>query len=410
MIRIYTVFISLLLINSALAQPSIKGKVVSAESNQPIAGASVFISNTSRGTVTNTTGEFSLNDIPAGTHELVVSFVGFETFVKSFNPNELPMNINIKMKLKVKELEGVTVAPFEKDGWAKWGRVFMENFIGTTGNADNCKIINYKTIRFRFSKKDNILTAVAAEPLIIQNKSLGYSIQYQLEDFEINYKENSMAYYGYPLFEEMKGGKKKWKLARQKAYLGSVNHFIRCVYDNSLAKEGFDVKRLRKVPNYEKERVKTIYKVIQKNVLDKKTGKATIVMGYNDEQFSADTVGYYQQIMQQQDYFDVYSDYLVTADSITALDSARNKYLLFPDYIAVTYKNETEEQRYLHHIMEANRKPFYQRSSLTLTGNGFVSIEKNGSYYSPQDLFTNGYWGWSEKMASLLPLDYELNE
>lgn len=409
MIRTYVLFVFLFILYAVQAQQSIKGKIINAETNQPIAGASVFVNNTSKGTVTNSAGEFSLTEIPGGTHELIVSFIGFETWVKSFVTKDLPMDLSVKMKLKVKELGGVTVAPFEKDGWAKWGKVFLENFIGTTANADNCKIINYKAIRFRFSKKEDILTAIAMEPLIIQNKSLGYKIQYQLEGFEVNYNSNSMEYYGYPLFEEMKGGKKKWKKAREKAYLGSVNHFMRCVYTNKLKEEGFDVKRLKKIPNYEKERVKTIYKVVQKNVLDK-NGKAMVVMGYNDERFPPDSVNYYQTVLRQKDYFDVFSDYLITADSVTGFDSAGNKYLVFPDYLYATYKNETEEPRYLQRIMEANRKPFYQRSSIILTGVGYVSVEKNGSYFSPQDLFTNGYWGWGEKMANLLPLDYELNE
>lgn len=409
MIRTWKLFIFLFVLYTANAQQSIKGKVVNIETNQPIAGASVFINNTSKGTVTNSTGEFSLTEIPGGTHELIVSFIGFETFVKSFAQKDLPIELTIKMNLKVKELEGVTVAPFEKDGWAKWGRIFLENFIGTTPNADNCKIINYKTIRFRFSKKENILTAVAAEPLIIQNKALGYKIQYQLEGFEINYADNSMSYYGYPLFEDMKGGKRKWTQARKKAFLGSVNHFIRSVYNNKLQEEGFDVKRLKKIPNYEKQRVKTIYKVVQKTVSDK-NGKPMVMMGYNDEQFPADSVNHYQTVLGQKDYFDVFSDYYLTADSVTAFDSAGNKYLVFPDYLYTTYKNETEDQRFLQHIMETNRKPFYQRSSIILTGAGYISIEKNGSYYSPEDLFTSGYWGWGEKIANLLPLDYELDE
>lgn len=405
----YAFFIVFFFVYSVNAQQSIKGKVINIETNQPIAGASVFINNTFKGTVTSSTGEFLLTEIPGGTHELIVSFVGFETFVKAFVQNDLPMELIVKMNLKVKELEGVTVAPFEKDGWAKWGRVFMENFIGTTVNSENCKIINYKTIRFRFSKKENILSAVAGEPLIIQNKALGYRIQYQMEGFEVNYTDNIISYYGYPLFEEMKGAKRKWVQARKKAYLGSVNHFIRSVYNNKLQNEGFEVRRLKKVTNYEKERVKTIYKVVKKNVLDK-NGKLTIIMDYNDEQFPADSVNYYQTVLSQKNYFDVFSNHFITADSVTAFDSAGNKYLMFPDYLYVTYKNETEEQRYLQHINETNRKAFYQRSSIMLTGSGCVSIEKNGSYYSPQDLLNNGYWGWSEKMSNLLPLDYELEE
>jgi hypothetical protein len=37
-----------------------------------------------------------------------------------------------------------------------------------------------------------------------------------------------------------------------------------------------------------------------------------------------------------------------------------------------------------------------------------VLVAANGSYYPPQELFTSGYWAKSEKIANLLPLDYEL--
>ena len=79
---------------------------------------------------------------------------------------------------------------------------------------------------------------MATEPLVIVNKALGYKILYQLEEFQVDYKNNSMMYLGFPLFEEM-GSKKRWKKAREKAYQGSVMNFMRCLYDNKLQQEGY---------------------------------------------------------------------------------------------------------------------------------------------------------------------------
>ncbi len=86
------------------------------------------------------------------------------------------------MKPKMEELQTVVVEPYEKDGWETWGKFFIENFIGTSQNARSCTIKNYKTLRFRHSKKRNQLTVTADDPLIIENKALGYSIQYQWKD------------------------------------------------------------------------------------------------------------------------------------------------------------------------------------------------------------------------------------
>ena len=56
---------------------SIKGKVVSAEDNEPVIGASVIIKGTSRGTVTDLSGNFTINANPTST--LVISYVGYKT-------------------------------------------------------------------------------------------------------------------------------------------------------------------------------------------------------------------------------------------------------------------------------------------------------------------------------------------
>ena len=397
-------------VSFVFAQQSIKGKVVNSENGQAVAGASVFISNTSKGTVTNTTGDFVLNDIPAGRHELIVSYIGYETFAQTFSGDQLPMQQTIKLELKVKELEGVTVSPFEKDGWAKWGKTFLENFMGTGENSGGCKISNYKSIRFRYSKKDNILTALSPEPLIVINKALGYKVQYQLEDFQVDFNKHMMVYFGYPLFEELKGSKKRFQRMRNKAYNGSIMHFIRSLYDNKVQQDGFEVKRLKKVPNIEKIRVKEVFRVVEKTEVNPKTGEKVLVVGYDRDRFSKDSVSYYERILGQKDVFDVYSDYLIAADSLVASDNNGVKYLSFPDYIAVTYKNELEERKFLESIMEGNRKSFYQRSALVLTEGTVVVIEVNGNYYDPQNLFSMGYWAWSEKVENLLPFDYEPGE
>jgi len=398
-------FIIFFLNDFVFAQPVIKGKIINAENHQAVSGASVFISNTSKGTVSNSAGDFILSEIPSGQHELVVSSIGYETFVQTFSGDALPLELNVVLKLKIKELEGVTVVPFEKDGWEKWGKVFLENFIGTTGNSDQCTIKNYKSIRFRFLKEQNKLVALSAEPLVIINKALGYRIQYQLEEFQVDYQQNSMVYLGYPLFEEL-GSKIRFRKNREKAFHGSVMNFIRSLCDNKLQEEGFDVVRLKKLPNTEKVRVKEIYKPVKKTKKNEKTGEMMTIIDYDYERLPKDSVSYYERVLRQKDYFDLFGDSLLTADSLVVADTKGTKYLDFRDYIYVTYRKGKEELKYLQSIMESNRKPFYQRSSAVLAAP--VTIEPNGNYYSPQHLFTLGYWGWSEKIADMLPFDYSL--
>jgi len=60
-----------------LAQTKVTGTVISAEDNEPIIGASVLVQGQKSGTVTDATGQFSLN-VPAG-KKIVISYIGMET-------------------------------------------------------------------------------------------------------------------------------------------------------------------------------------------------------------------------------------------------------------------------------------------------------------------------------------------
>src|SRR5258706_13083281 len=140
--KIVTTLVYLLILSRAIAQPTIKGRVVTAGNGVPVPGSSVFISNTSKGTTADKNGYFELNDIPSGKHELIISSIGYETNVFSFSSEQLPLQVKVEFQLKVKELQNVIVEPFVEEGWDKWGKTFLDNFIGNTPNADRCTIKN----------------------------------------------------------------------------------------------------------------------------------------------------------------------------------------------------------------------------------------------------------------------------
>src|SRR5690349_18270644 len=118
---------------SAHAQKLLKGVVTDAAKGKPIPYASVFLSNTSIGTQTKEDGSFQVA-IPAGKYELIVSSIGYETFNRTITGSSQE-EINIQLKLKAETMETVVIEPYEKDGWATWGKFFIENFIGTSLNA-----------------------------------------------------------------------------------------------------------------------------------------------------------------------------------------------------------------------------------------------------------------------------------
>ncbi|HEY4151082.1 MAG TPA: carboxypeptidase-like regulatory domain-containing protein, partial [Chitinophagaceae bacterium] len=133
-----------LLTVSAQVKNNIRGKVVQGESGAPISNASVFITNTSKGTVSDSSGNFELADVPEGTYDLVISSIGFETQVYTYNAAQLPLRLQVRLGPKVEVLQDVVVEPDEKNGWEKWSFFFTQNFLGSNEAGRSCKIKNYK--------------------------------------------------------------------------------------------------------------------------------------------------------------------------------------------------------------------------------------------------------------------------
>ncbi|HWJ92721.1 MAG TPA: carboxypeptidase-like regulatory domain-containing protein [Flavisolibacter sp.] len=383
----------------AEGQKLLKGLVIDAEKGKPIPYASVFLSNTSVGTQTKEDGSFQIN-IPAGKYDLIVSSIGYETFSRTVSPVSVEDEISIKLKLKAEAMETVVIEPYEKDGWERWGRFFIENFIGTSLNAAHCTIKNTGVIKFRNSKKTNELTAFASEPLIIENRSLGYTIRYQLEEFKYSFKTHYLIYTGYPFFERMEGNaskQKRWERNRKDAYYGSMMHFMRTLFRNRLEQEGFDVRAVQKIRNDEKLRVK---EAAQKNFITKRNANGTASV----EVINQDSSDYYHHILSESDYFDVIGKQKLTGDSIAFAVNNTTAGLAFDNYLLITYRKRTAPIEYTKSFPDAGKS---MSSQVVLINGRPVEVEANGIYYDPADLMSLGYWAWSEKIALLLPFDYE---
>lgn len=96
-------------VGSALGQvKQVSGKVVGADDNQPIIGASVFIKEASTvGTVTDANGNFTLKNVPANAKKIVFRFVGYQTL-------EMPISavVNAKLTSETKQIEEVMVVAY----------------------------------------------------------------------------------------------------------------------------------------------------------------------------------------------------------------------------------------------------------------------------------------------------------
>lgn len=376
----------------AFCQQQLSGTITDAATGAPIPSASVFLSNTSRGTATDAAGLFTIYNFPDGRFDVVITCLGYDTYVITVESSRLPEQLSIRLKQKVKELQEVVVGGSEILSWNDWGQFFLKNFIGTSAIAEDCKITNHEVIVLRRNKKTRNITAVANEQLIIENKALGYRIYYQLENFEFEQKTNYVFFAGYPYFEAMTTKKektmKRWEQNRQETYFGSQMHFLRALYRNQLAQEKFDVRRLIKVENTEKKRVKNIYRLY--------------AMGQPGT--FRDSSGYYEKILNEPDEKSFLQAPLLSGDSIAYATDSVSLFLSFSDYLYVVYKNKKEPDLYLSQTRQ-HRSPTYISSEIRLSTDE-IQVFYNGSFYPGTAIVNNGFWGWWEKIGTMLPYDY----
>jgi TonB-linked SusC/RagA family outer membrane protein len=132
-------------IGIAIAQSSnATGRVLSAEDNEPIVGATVQIEGTDTGTITDLDGKFTIN-VPSSAQILVISFIGMETQkinIKEKNRTDL----TIKLKPTAEVLDEVLVT-------------------GTYGSAKKLGSIVGSVVAIRSDKIENRPSANFADAL-----------------------------------------------------------------------------------------------------------------------------------------------------------------------------------------------------------------------------------------------------
>lgn len=340
---------------------ALKGKVLDELTNLPLSGASVYINNTSIGTLSNSTGEFSITNPIDG--ELIVSSVGYERLIYKFRPAELQGKfLTFKLSRKQTALENVIVFPDAVR--KKYLKLFIENFLGITEEAAQSRITNLNAIYFTKRPGDeNGIFAMSDTPLHIINKKLGYNINFDLEEFYLNQKSGQTSFYGFTRYEEM-GNKKKWERNRRNAYRGSTLHFFRSLIANRLTEEHF-----------------SIYSLKEDSL--KPAAGSTLSLGKMDIAIPVKASDIVKKDEQDSNFFKVQWKHKLMV-----------QYHLKPagkDYLAgKTF------------VTGALPKGF--RSYLHLQSD-FIRIDNFGLLEDPMAVFFSGYWIY-EKAANLLPYNY----
>ena len=392
---------------------------MAADTKKPLPSVSVYLNNTSIGTVTNNKGVFILRNIPSEKFKLIASSIGYETYAEMIDPKKMSGDFVIIMNPKPEQLDKVVLVPDDPNGWKKWGKLFTDLFIGTNSNSNQCHIENPDVIRLRMNP-DNTLTAYAREPLVIMNYALGYEIRYKLEEFEYDFNTKVVSYNGYALFKDVglsnKKKEKKYEEERKETYKGSLLHFMRSYFVNKLDEQGFEMRSLGNISNPEKDRAKYKFNIEwalhrDSTILDTSEIIASItpaaclncVPTVTKTVKATDSTDYFKKKLLEPD--SVISHQVVLADSIGFAEDSATAGLYFKDSLEVSYKLKDIPKRYKA-LSKEHKNESYPVSQFVFVNRKPVYISANGFYYGPHDLKITGFWAWWETMSTMLPYDY----
>lgn len=369
---------------------------------EPLPGAGVYVSGYKIATVADNNGRYSLSLKP-GNYDILVQLIGFKAFNKNIIVADKALTFDFVLEEDAFQLQEVTIKPDpNREGYI---RMFTDFFIGTTPNAQLCKIINPNVLIIDYSNDDAKLTVKTNQFLIIENQALGYRVKYQLNNFEFDNKSRIIYYEGFPYYEDLKGSKgkmKRWAEKRIEAYHGSTQHFFNSLYAGKSKEEGFEINKLIRQPNPNRAPDSLINANIKRLMQVKQALNGTIKI------MAGDSLNYWTKQKNAPATIAMLNRQQVNTDTLVKTYNESIKSINFNDVLYVIYKNEREASSYANRIGQSISRPLdmpdYQVSLINLQV-APVYFYENGGTYNPRSMLYEGYWSW-EKIADSVPLDY----
>jgi hypothetical protein len=374
-IRTFIIFISLVTLCDSLSAQSffIKGVVIDSETKQPLANSSVFINNSTSGTVTNSSGEFQLGPLSPGEYEVVASFVGYHKLLYVANLKSASLKIVFQMSRQEQQMRELLILPSETR--MRYLEIFKRTLLGQTAAAERAKIKNLKDVQFAAGADRNEVIAYCDTTLVVDNPELGYVVNFDLVDFYFNRTSGESRFFGYTrFFDKDTDGetKRKWARRRKQTYEGSSMHFFRSLVNNNLKKDGFAMQNV-----YRKE-------------MKREAGETITIRtgGINSMDMAVP----------------------VTEDSILKLysDSGYRIYQLkIANWLRVVYNKSTA----LKNDITKNRIVTGQLKDMTVAGIRPVKpfrpilVDYRGRLLTAMSFYYDGMWSY-ERLANMLPEDY----
>ncbi|MDN5475591.1 MAG: carboxypeptidase-like regulatory domain-containing protein [Chryseobacterium sp.] len=368
----------------------IKGHIVN-DSGNKISGVNIYIDGTQTGTISKEDGSFSLSISSGSQGNVIFQKDEYDTFATAVSE---VVNKNLKVVLnKTNAIEEIRLIPYTSEAYRNYINYFLDTFIGA--DREHVKIKNQKTLKFSYDKKNRFLKVKAPNTLIIENKNLGYEIQYNLISYSLDLNKNSVNYTGTSFFTETKKTDRT-KLNRMNAYDGSMLHFFRSIYDNKISQDKFVVNHVVKVsnpkyPTGEELKLLEDFKQIVRSsaMVNIPDNIRDISQRKNSEKPYA--LAIVKTLIPDSDY--------VTREDGKVLFS-------FKDMLQVNYQKYFYEHKGKEFIK--GNMPVVLTSFLHPEGEVF-EVSKEGNITNPDQLINEGDFS-KNKIENMLPLDYQLGD
>ncbi|WP_151085711.1 carboxypeptidase-like regulatory domain-containing protein [Hymenobacter baengnokdamensis] len=385
------------MLGTARAQGRVSGVVLDSATQKPLSFASVFLANTTLGATTTEQGQFEFPRVPAGTYDLVGSYVGYRLGKQSITvgAGAAKQEVTLRLGSSGATLGEVVVSanPHREEDYKK----FTDFFLGESTFSRQCHITNPKDVVVYTNDSTHELTASARNFVQVENQALGYRLKYFGMFFTYNTDDESITFNGLPVFEEMtprdEAQRQQWDANRVTAYIGSFPHFLRSVYTNTLRANNFLTQQVRLTPNPRFVRLSQLRK--------RPAGSLTAA-----EQDSLARLGSVAPA------FATLFPAARPIDSLRRVSDDGHVFLRFTGELQVAHFGEAPDPQYDAPMAtlgpEPRRQPYpAQRevSRLRLQARE-AEIRPNGSLRDPLAVSTGEYWGF-EKIGEFLPLDYQ---
>lgn len=373
----------------ALAQGTLSGQVLDAQTSKPLEMANVFFANTTVGMPTNAQGKFAFPTLKPGSYTLVVSYLGYQLYKQAITVADAPQTFIIQLAPTTNQLSEVVVRP-HRNRPADYAR-FVQRFLGSSSFSKQCKIRNPDGVVVEYDDQKKALTAYTPYQLQVDNEALGYRVTFYDLDFRVSYGQQTTYTDSQVSFQDLtprnERQRRRWAENRQRAYQGSFMHFLRSVYHDEVAAAGFRVQRLQREVNKRRAWADTF-------MLTRST------LGVQNRGLPMAVV----HALREPPITSALSPDELPIDSLRRWQAPR-AWLRFRGLLAVTYEGEEKDPAYQRLFPGSRGDARAQRSVVHLRAPE-AEVAAAGVVRTVGAVVTEGYWGF-ERVGELLPQDYQ---